>query len=75
MEKWTMLVFIDLMVSYGVPSPRDILIAAIMTRRAEALAFSRRVIPRTGKIHDHIPPRICGVLHDIFSYLARFYDS
>ena len=53
----------------------EILNASIMTRRAEALAFSRRVIPRTGKIHDHIPPRICGVLHDIFGYLARFYDS
>ena len=47
----------------------------VMTRRAEALAFSRRVIPRTGKIHDDMPPHIDGILHDIFGYLARFYDS
>ena len=53
----------------------EILNASIMTRRAEALAFSRRVIPRTGKTHDHMPPHICGVLHQIFGYLARFYDS
>ena len=50
----------------------EILNASIMTRRAEALAFSRRVIPRTGKTESHIPPRKSGVLHDIFDYLAYF---
>ena len=67
-----MLVFICLLVSHGVPSPREILIAAIMTRRAEALAFSRRVIPRTGKTESLIPARKSGVLHDIFNDLANF---
>ena len=50
----------------------EVLYASIMTRRAEALAFSRRVIPRTGKTESHIPPHKSGVLHDIFDYLAYF---
>ena len=41
-----------------------------MTRRAEALAFSRRVIPRTGKTESHIPARKSGDLGDIFDVLS-----
>ena len=67
-----MLIFFSLAAFYGVQTLREILAAAIMTRRAEALAFSRRVIPRTGKTESHIPPRKSGVLHDIFDYLAYF---
>ena len=50
----------------------EILNASIMTRRAEALAFSRRVIPRTGKTESLIPARKSGVLHDIFDVSAPF---
>ena len=50
----------------------EVLYASIMTRRAEALAFSRRVIPRTGKTESFIPARKSGVLHDIFDVLDHF---
>ena len=69
MKKWKYQFSVSFGVSQG---SREILNASIMTRRAEALAFSRRVIPRTGKIESHIPPRKDGVLHDIFGYLAGF---
>ena len=45
-----------------------------MTRRAEALAFSRRVIPRTGKTKTVIPPHKSGERRDIFNVFHYFYS-
>ena len=67
-----MLIFISLAAFYGVQTLREILVAAIMTRRAEALAFSRRVIPRTGKTKTVIPPHKSGEGRDIFNVFHYF---
>ena len=50
----------------------EVLYASIMTRRAEALAFSRRVIPRTGKTESLIPARKSGERRYIFNVFHYF---